>query len=423
MTIGILKRFLIIVFVLHLFTGCVVNEQEDTAHSDRTPQFQQLPFPGGKDSSLPNWTVRDSSIYLSWVEGSIDSGHVLYFSSFDGEAWSLANKIASGKNWFLNWADFPSLAVQSNSLLAAHWLQENGTGTYAYDVRISLSQDGGQSWSLSFPPHRDGTETEHGFVSMLPWQKDQFFAAWLDGRNYAINEANPNQPPNEEMTLRAAFITSDGTLSGEIILDPRVCDCCQTAAAQTENGLIILYRDRSAEEIRDIYAVRYQNGEWHSPQRVYADNWEIAGCPVNGPAVAAKGKTVAAAWFTNANGQAAVKAAFSFDEGKTFETPYIIDEDNPLGRVDVLLLSPEQALVSWLAKTDSSAEIRARLVQPGSMSTSSIHIAETSPARASGFPVLSEFQGKIYIAFTRPGTPSEVVLGVLDIADFANTAK
>lgn len=423
MTADIFIRFLLLTVIIQFFAGCTLKEQEDEYHSVNLSQFKQLPFPGGKDSALPNWTVGEDAIYLSWVEGSIDSGHVFYFSRSVGNNWSAPRKISSGKNWFVNWADFPSLAIQRNNLLAAHWLQENGTGTYAYDVRITLSRDAGKSWSSSFPPHQDGTETEHGFVSLLPWQENQFFAAWLDGRNYAINETNPTQPPSEEMTLRAAFIASDGTLSGEAILDHRVCDCCQTAAAATENGLIVLYRDRSPEEIRDIYAVRYQNGVWQSPQRVYADNWEIAGCPVNGPAVAADGKTVVAAWYTNEAGKPVVKASFSFDEGKTFEVPLIIDNENPLGRVDVLLLNPQEALVSWLAKTDSSAEIRARLLQPGSISASAIRIAETSPSRASGFPVISAFQGRVYVAFTRPKAPSEVVFGFLDISQLANTPK
>ena len=43
---------------------------------------------------------------------------------------------------------------------------------------------------------------------------------------------------------------------------------------------------------------RYVNGKWLAPQSVFNDNWKIAACPVNGPALAAHGRNVAMTWFT-----------------------------------------------------------------------------------------------------------------------------
>src|SRR5687768_4809384 len=101
----------------------------------------------------------------------------------------------------------------------------------------------------------------------------------------------------ESMTLRYATIDANGNLADETQLDERVCECCQTSAAVTSAGPIAVYRDRSATEVRDIYIVRQVNGSWTSPQPVYADNWQINGCPVNGPSVAADGSRVAVAWL------------------------------------------------------------------------------------------------------------------------------
>ena len=81
------------------------------------------------------------------------------------------------------------------------------------------------------------------------------------------------------MTLRAATLDHVGTLYGETLLDERICDCCQTSAARTANGIVVAYRDRSDEEIRDIAVVRWQNGIWSVLQTVHEDRWHILGWP------------------------------------------------------------------------------------------------------------------------------------------------
>ena len=62
------------------------------------------------------------------------------------------------------------------------------------------------------------------------------------------------------MTLRAAFIDKKGNKINEWELDGRVCDCCQTTAAITNDGPVVVYRDRSDDEVRDMSIVRYVNG-------------------------------------------------------------------------------------------------------------------------------------------------------------------
>ena len=46
------------------------------------------------------------------------------------------------------------------------WLEKSGSGTYAYDVRMATSKDGGRTWSKPFLLNRDGRKTEHGFVTL-----------------------------------------------------------------------------------------------------------------------------------------------------------------------------------------------------------------------------------------------------------------
>ena len=258
-------------------------------------------------------------------------------------------------------------------------------------------------------PHRDGTATEHGFVSLVPWTENRTALVWLDGREMAGGQDDHQGGDHDDaMTLRFAALDQDGRLTEEALLDARTCDCCQTAAARTPGGLVVAYRDRSEGEIRDIAITRLESGTWTSPEILHEDGWQIRGCPVNGPALDAQGEHVAAAWFTAADGVPRVHVAFSNDEGATFSEPTIVNGDTPLGRVDVVLRSGDSALVSWLERAGEQAAIRFRTVHSDGTVGPIMTVAETSPARASGFPRMVRSGEQVFFAWTEAAKPSRL---------------
>ena len=331
--------------------------------------------------------------FLSWIEYSNDSLDVLQFSKLSHDGWTAPKVISQGTDWFVNWADFPSLVASSEQVLLAHWLQKSAHGTYDYDVKIAISSDGGNTWGEPLVPHRDSINAEHGFVSMVPTTDGQTFVTWLDGRN-------TKQETNNAMTLRAAVINSQGELTQEAELDDRVCDCCQTAAAVSDKGPIVVYRDRSEDEIRDISIVRSVNGQWSDPKKVYDDQWKIAGCPVNGPSIDALGSQVVVAWFTWANEIAKVSVAFSSDFGETFGSPITIDDGSPIGRVDVLIHEDQSVSVSWIEELDDHAEVRVKrcTVEGDIISTNTIAMNKNS--RSGGFPRIGLVDNRLLVAWT-----------------------
>ncbi len=376
--------------------------------------FQKIPAPARGNSGEPNLTRSpQGEVYLSWVEAGEMDAHVLKFSRWNGTGWAAPGTIAEGTGWFVNWADFPSVVAGEEGWLAAHWLAKSGEDTYAYNVNIAISRDGGQSWRAPLVPHDDGTPTEHGFVSLLPLD-DHLLAVWLDGRNYVHAESDAPLEPRG-MTLRAAVIGSDGTIRESALLDALTCDCCQTSAAPTAHGAIVAYRDRSAEEIRDIAVVRYENGQWSAPQTVHQDGWQINGCPVNGPALAAADSRVALAWYTEAAPSPRVLLAFSQDAGRSFGAPVVVDDRQPIGRVDVALDEDGGALVSWVAVVGDSAEIRLRKIYPDATGSAAVPIARTVSSRASGFPHLVRSGKQLIAAWTLPGEESRVLTAVAQI--------
>ena len=380
---------------------------------------EALPSPAGPGSAEPNIAIGpDGRVYLSWMEPA-DSAFALRFSSLDGDRWTTPTTIRIGRDFFVNWADFPSLEVLRGGQITAHWLQRTGASTYAYGVRIALSADKGRSWSPAIRPHTDSSNTEHGFVSM--WREENGLGAvWLDGRKFN----KEGHSPSNEMTLMSATFQPNGRVAtAEAMLDARVCDCCQTAAAVTSRGPVVVYRDRSPDEIRDMYVVRREAvrgaaPRWSAPVPVHNDGWKVNFCPVNGPAIAAVDEQVAVAWFTAAQDSARVRLAFSRDAGATFGPPVRIDNGNPAGRVDVAMLPNGSALVSWIERIrGDTAAVRVRRVRPDGSAGAPVTIASSSAARASGFPRMGLTRTHAIFAWTAPGKPSRVQVARIRLRD------
>jgi hypothetical protein len=394
--------------------GCGATPGERGSDAPPLVAIEELASPASPGSGQPNLAVGpDGRVYLTWLEPGDSARRTLRMATIESAAqgtseWSAPITIAVGDDFFVNWADFPSLAPLPDGSLAAHWLVRTGKGA-AYDIHLARSDDSGETWTPALIPHRDGTVSEHGFVSLLPEPDGGLSVVWLDGREYAAAGADTgDQDLHGEMTLRTAIIGPDGALGEELLLDGRTCDCCQTAAAWTTAGPIVAYRDRTEEEVRDIVVTRRIDGRWTEPRAVHDDGWTIAACPVNGPALAAEGDHVTLAWFTAARDTPRVRVAFSDDAGATFSPPVEVDDGAPAGRVGVVLLPDGDALVSWIERVAGDAEVRVRRVGADGVTSRPLAIASSTAERASGFPRIVRAGDRIIMAWTVPGPASQV---------------
>jgi hypothetical protein len=295
--------------------------------------------------------------------------------------------VAEGSDFFANWADLPAAAVAADGTMYAHWLAKTAADTYAYSIFLARSEDGGASWSPMGTLNDDDTATEHGFVSFVT-QDAGVRAFWLDGRQMADGGA---------MTVRTAMVGE--AVGASEVLDDRVCECCATDAVMTGQGPVVVTRDRSDEEIRDISIIRQVGDAWTASNRIAADDWRIEGCPVNGPAVAATDKKVAVAWYTAGGEGPKVQIAYSSDAGESFGSPEIVDGGRPLGRVDLVDDGSGGFVMSWLEGADELAEIRLRRLDGGGSVRKAMTVARTAPSRASGFPRLARVGDDLYLAW------------------------
>jgi hypothetical protein len=363
------------------------------ADEGATLQVGPVEFTGPAGSLAPHLAVDGDRVLLSWLEPAGEERDALQVAVRDAAGdWSPPRTVVTSDSLFVNWADVPSVTPLADGTWIAHWLRKVARGTYAYHVAMAVSTDDGTSWGPRFRPHMDSSETEHGFVSLVRWN-DGAAGLWLDGRR------TTNDGP---MTLRFTTIATSGAAAADVEVDAQVCDCCQTALARTARGLVAAYRDRAEGEIRDIVVRRFADGAWSDAAKVWDDGWHYPGCPVNGPAIAARGDTVVVAWFTAADETPSVYAAFSTDGGATFAPRRRVDDGRTAGRVDAVWWG-EGVLVSWIEETAESGDLRVRLVRPDGTRTGSTIVAVTGAARAVGFPRLAVVGDAVVVAWTQPG--------------------
>lgn len=365
--------------------------------SEKGPEINEIDSPTSVNSLYPNlFTDNTGTVFMSWLEKE-NSIHHLKYSVFKENRWTNPQTVASDSTWFINWADYPSIIAHNGKPMAAHWLNKVSGGTYAYHANMSLFS--GNQWGAPFTPHHDKSATEHGFVSMEPASDSTIVAAWLDGRQTEGRGDHEYLDIDKAMTLHAGIISTETAAVDEYLVDGAICDCCNTSITQTDRGFIVAYRDRTENEIRDIYTASFIDGDWTEPKAVHNDAWKIAACPVNGPAIDAENETVAVAWFTGADGLPSVKVALSKDYGVSFEEPLVLDNKNPIGRVD-LTISNQKIWVSWLASKNDDNSLELRSFNFDGTQADSLSLPGLTAARSLGFPNISEHENGLLIAYT-----------------------
>lgn len=361
-----------------------------------------LPAPPG--SMAPDLVVGPRGrVALSWL--NVESGRrtLLQYAELGvQDRWEGPLTIAVGKSFMANAVDTPHIAIADDHALWVQYLQRQPEG--GYGVRLTTSRSGGMNWSDPIAVNDDSVAAEHGFAALWPAGSDRIGIAWLDGRDAGgEGEGHDDGHAHAGATaLRAATFGPDLQRAGETVVDARSCDCCSTAVARTPDGVVLAYRDRDENEIRDIATVAFDGKRWSAPRPVHADGWHMEGCPVNGPSIAADGDDVVLGWFTAANDEPRVQLARSTDGGANFGAPLVLERGKQVdGRVAVAL-DGDNAWALWLREEFGGASLwLARLAPDLSRERERVKVATLKAhGIAAGYPRLALRDGTAYIVWT-----------------------
>ncbi|MEQ1948474.1 MAG: hypothetical protein ABL995_14880, partial [Bryobacteraceae bacterium] len=244
--------------------------------------------PSGDGAIQANWTsMPDGSPLLSWVTNEDDGTMNLVYSVRKAGQWSKPILIAKNREFFRHPAELPGVISLADGTLLAHWVEQPEDADEAEFLWVTASHDGAK-WTKPVMAHKDKSKVQHGLASMVASGPKEASVMWLEALK---GEDGP-------VTLKRTIINSEGAVVKEESLDPDVCACCPTAIVKTAKGLLVAYRDHTAGDIRDIAAIRFENGKWSPAANIFADKWKINACPTNAAAVAAKGDRAAISWYT-----------------------------------------------------------------------------------------------------------------------------
>lgn len=309
--------------------------------------FKKVQTPTANDAMASNLSLMGEHFALSWIGRNNGEESQFFFAQWDGSGFGDKNLIAASETMFSNWADIPSIVEAANGDLYAHWLERISSKQYAYGVQIALSKDRGKIWTSMGWLHDDESETEHGFVSLVP-DGASVRAFWLDGRKMT--------KPSGKMALHTAILEGN-EIKGERTLDHNVCTCCPTSAIQLTDGPMVVYRDRSPEEIRDFSFVSNLEQGWSAPEKIAEDHWLMPGCPVNGASVASCGDLVAISRFTVIQGKPQVILQIYKQGQSDVRKDLVLDKNAPIGRCSTVC-TKDAIYTIWIGKEKKQTVLR-----------------------------------------------------------------
>ena len=252
----------------------------------------------GRTNANPSIAAAGDAVGIVWAASVPDGGTDIYcaVSRDGGRSFGPPVKVNDADGDAQVSGEQPPRIAIGNSIVAVSWVSARDGKT----IRIARSLDGGRTFEPSRAVSARDAPGNRGWHSMTADSNGDVVVAWLDHRDMASTGAHHHADPSShgtrdgaEMAQRSALYVARVTSAGiqpERRITTGVCYCCKTAVASTREGEVVAWRQVYAGNIRDIAFVRIARHEspsaTASPKRVSVDNWQLDGCPDDGPAIA-----------------------------------------------------------------------------------------------------------------------------------------
>ena len=202
------------------------------------------------------------------------SGEGLFLATSNKGVFNTPIPIPTLDNVFMADAEGPSIAVHGSTLGLAYQL----SGEWATGGQYMSTQDGGQTWSASFPISPDATE-DH-FMPMLAFDDDgNPFVAVKFGDDPMVVEGVMRSTDGGQ-TFQPAQPASADVGSG------LACECCPSKTIFGHGRYYSVYRQND-ENLRDMRLVSSEDGAtWDHQLDLDPTDWMISACPETGASLA-----------------------------------------------------------------------------------------------------------------------------------------
>jgi len=251
---------------------------------------------------------------ISWTEhGKNKKETTLKFAFFNQKTnvFEQAITVPPAKGLQLHSESMAKVGITKKGVLYATFRvkSRNSKSMYSGTVYYTTSTDKGFTWSEKQQLVTDTASTSQSFFDIAQLTDGELGISWLDNRKL--------HKDRQGQTLYFAKTGTSNTFQEEMALEGSVCQCCRTDIEIGDNGTVqIAFRNLISPteigfpsiltdiktEVRDMYVVASNdNGETFSKSTsIYADNWQVNGCPHTGPSLATNTHGSGAVWFTDA---------------------------------------------------------------------------------------------------------------------------
>lgn len=238
----------------------------------------------------------DGRLWLTWYAG----GHI-YLQHSDDRGRTFSEPVAVNRvpePVDDQGEDRPQIAFGPEGEIYLLWTRKLDV-PWTGHIRFSRSLDGGQTFSKPVNVNDDAAVIAHRFPTFRVNRRGEIFVAWIDKRD--VEAARAAGTDYAGAALYYAVSRDRGAhFSASRKLADHSCECCRIAMELDARGLpVIFYRHVFPGQIRDHAIIRFSDPDTPLPlRRATHDDWEINGCPHQGPALARSGDALHLAWFT-----------------------------------------------------------------------------------------------------------------------------
>jgi hypothetical protein len=317
------------------------------------------------------------------------------------------------------------------------WTTKGNTGTRLVSAE---SRDGGKTFAS--PALVPGTDAagNRGWESVAIERDGRVAALWLDHREtasggmsgahagHAAHQAGAHQAePKADGVARAQlsklFFGRLGETAAPTAITGGVCYCCKTALVTGADGaLYAAWRHVYPGNRRDIaFTVSRDAGRsFSAPVRISEDQWQLDGCPENGPAMAVDASNrVHVVWPTlvQESGRETLALFYAMSrDGRTFTPRVRIPSAGAAYHPQLTLSRTGTLVVAWEQAGSGPRRIRVAEATPVTAGTVTFRPTALPGADEGTYPTLASTPDGIVAVWTpRPGPSSALSVTRLSV--------
>ncbi len=242
----------------------------------------------------------DGTIYLTWIKSSLKGGDIyLAYSTDNGHTFTAPKPVTDTSAITPDFQRGGEFAIDTKNTIHVAWIERRNSEQQ--DVWYSRSSDKGESWTDPVAISDDELYNQD-YISIACDSSDRIYVSFLDERDQKIGFSNAKQLYFTTSADGGATWSANKKISKFSNSMAGTCDCCkQDIVASPEGHVYVAFRS-NIDNQRDMFVVRsYDAGKtFGSPILIQTSSWIVSACPVSGPNAALdKNENLHVVWRDN----------------------------------------------------------------------------------------------------------------------------